>query len=73
MGKTYSGTYTSGITLTNFGVNNPVKVTGVIHAGAVDGLGGRVDAWTIDNSGMIAAPRCGVFPPSPPERGRGPG
>jgi hypothetical protein len=56
MSKTYSGTYASGINLANFPVNSPLTVTGVINAGAVDGLGGRVDPWTIDNTGTITPP-----------------
>jgi hypothetical protein len=60
MGKTYPGTYSNGITLTNFALNNPVTVTGVIDAGSGDGLTGSVDAWTIGNTGSIAAPRYGV-------------
>jgi hypothetical protein len=55
MGKTYSGTYTNGITLTNFAVNNPVTVTGVIDAGTGDGLLGKADRWTVTNSGNIAS------------------
>src|SRR5262249_47699942 len=56
MGKTYSGTYTNGIVLTNFAINNPVTVTGVIDGGPRDGLRGDVDAWTVSNSGLITSP-----------------
>jgi hypothetical protein len=60
-GKIYSGTYSNGITLTNFALDNPITVTGLIDAASGDGLGGSVDAWTIANTGSIAAPRYGVF------------
>jgi hypothetical protein len=43
MVKTYSGTYSSGIILTNFAVNNPVTVTGSIDGGPRDGLRGNAD------------------------------
>ena len=54
MAKTYNGSYSSGITLSNSSYN-PVLVTGTIEAGTGTALYGTVGTtWTITNQGTIA-------------------
>ena len=53
-GTTYSGTYTSGITLSNPATQRPVTVTGKIsHANADAIIGTDAFAWTVNNLGTI--------------------
>ena len=53
-GTTYSGTYTSGITLSNPAAQRPVTVTGKIsHANADAIIGTDAFAWTVNNLGTI--------------------
>jgi hypothetical protein len=54
-GKTYSGTYSNGIVLTNFAVNNPVRVTGTVDGGTHDGVHGSADPWSVTNTGVITS------------------
>ena len=53
-GTIYSGTYTSGITLSNPATQRPVTVTGKIsHANADAIIGTDAFAWTVNNLGTI--------------------
>ncbi|MGC2412054.1 MAG: hypothetical protein WA459_05075 [Stellaceae bacterium] len=48
--KTYSGNYTTGITL---GANNPIYITGTVSTTSTDGVDGTSQPYTIVNSGRI--------------------
>ncbi len=48
--KTYSGHYTTGITL---GANNPIYITGTVSTTSTDGVDGLSQPYTVVNSGRI--------------------
>ena len=71
MAKVYSGTYTSGITLSNWAQDNPVTIDAGASinsgnvlggaAGVAGGAGPQGYVWTLTNLGAVASQQQGVY------------